>query len=244
MSEAKTEQKTIDDFLRQLQMEHQSGRVLAEYYKALRGLSQMTGKQEAVPTRETLEQWKADQEKQGLAPGTITNRIVRINAYLRYLGYEELCFPKGGRLDLAGRQFGNLTVIEKTGKISADRSCYWKCRCNLCGKEKEIPANQLIKGVQVSCGCGKEKRLQETNGYIDGTCLKRVMSDKISSNNTSGCKGVFQKRGKWAAQIQYKKKTYYLGSYDRFEDAVEARKRAEEWVREDAERLMEEFKNS
>ena len=83
--------------------------------------------------------------------------------------------------------------------------------------------------------------MKESNGYIDGTCLKRVLSEKVSSNNTSGCKGVFRKRGKWVAQIQYKKKTYYLGSYDRFEDAVKARKQAEEWVKEDARELLEKF---
>lgn len=51
----------------------------------------------------------------------------------------------------------------------------------------------------------------------------------------------FSETGKWVAQIQYKKKTYYLGSYDRFEDAVKARKQAEEWVKEDARELLEKF---
>ena len=157
----------------------------------------------------------------------------------RGAGKERLCFPRGGHRNLTGKTFGSLIVLEESSRISADRSRYWKCRCSLCGREKEIPANQLMKGVQVSCGCGKEKRLQETNGYIDGTCLKRVLSDKISSNNTSGCKGVFQKRGKWAAQIQYKRKTYYLGSYNRFEDAVEARMQAEADVKADAKKLLE-----
>lgn len=242
MPEVLIEQKSIDGFLKQLESEHKSGRVLAAYQKAFGELKQITGKKKTVLTREALEQWREEQEKKGLASGTITNQVVRINAYLRYLGHEELCFPKGGRQNLKGRQFGNLTVLEETERISSDRSRYWKCKCNLCGKEKEIPANQLLRGTQVSCGCGKEKRLQETNGYVDGTCLKLVLSDKINRNNTSGYKGVFQKRGKWAAQIQYKKKTYYLGSYERFEDAVDARKQAEMWVHDDAEKLLSQWK--
>lgn len=242
MPEVLIEQKSIDGFLKQLESENKSGRVLAAYQKAFGELKQITGKKKTVLTREALEQWREEQEKKGLASGTITNQVVRINAYLRYLGHEELCFPKGGRQNLKGRQFGNLTVLEETERISSDRSRYWKCKCNLCGKEKEIPANQLLRGAQVSCGCGKEKRLQETNGYVDGTCLKLVLSDKINRNNTSGYKGVFQKRGKWAAQIQYKKKTYYLGSYERFEDAVDARKQAEMWVHDDAEKLLSQWK--
>ena len=136
-------------------------------------------------------------------------------------------------------QFGNLIAIEPTERKSADRSVCWKCRCTACGKEKEIPANQLKKGVQISCGCERAHRLQKTNGYIEGTCLKKVFSDKINRNNTSGYKGVFLKRGKWTAQIQYKKKVYYLGSFDSLKDAVDARKEAENWVRNDAEKLLE-----
>ena len=34
--------------------------------------------------------------------------------------------------------------------------------------------------------------------------------------------------GKWQAQITFKRKTYYLGSFDKLEDAVKARKRGEE----------------
>ena len=114
----------------------------------------------------------------------------------------------------------------------------------MCGQEKDIPANQLIKGVHTSCGCNRRNRLQDTNGYIEGTCLKSVFSNKLSKNNTSGYKGVFKKRGKWAAQIQYKGKSYYLGSYDTFENAVVARKTAEKWVREDAEKLVKKWKGT
>lgn len=102
----------------------------------------------------------------------------------------------------------------------------------------------MLRGVQISCGCNRKSRLQKTNGYVDGTCLKMVFSEKLNSNNTSGHKGVFQKRGKWAAQIQYKKKTYYLGSYDKLEEAVEVRKQAEKWVRDDAAELLEKWKKT
>ena len=226
----------ISEFLSKLQTDGKSQRDIAVYRRSLEQLYQTAAKNDYALTGETLAEWKRRQVEQGAAPGTITNR------FLRYLGLDELCFPKGGRQNLTGMRFGNLIAIEPLRERTADRSVYWKCRCMSCGREKSIPANQLKKGVQISCGCNREKRLQQTNGYIEGTCLKNVFSDKISRNNTSGYKGVFLKRGRWAAAIQYKKKNYYLGSYDRLEDAVDARKQAENLVRDDAEKLLEKLK--
>ena len=56
------------------------------------------------------------------------------------------------------------------------------------------------------------------------------MNKSILSSNTSGVTGVtFDKnKNKWMAQIGYKGKNIYLGRYTNFEDAVNARKEAEE----------------
>ena len=232
----------IDQFIEKLETEGKSHSVIAEYQRNLNRLYQIAEKYDHVLDKEVLSAWRTQQIEQGITPGTVTNRTVKINHFLRYLNLDELCFQKGRKQDLRGYQFGNLIAIEPTTHKSADRSIYWKCRCKSCGKEKEIPANQLKKGVQVSCGCGRAKRLQETNGYIEGTCLKNVFSDKMNSNNTSGHKGVYLKRGKWAAKIQYKKKAYYLGAYDKIEDAIDARRLAENWVKDDAQTLLDKIK--
>lgn len=234
-------EEQIDEFLEQVKSEGESKRDIAEYRRNLNQLYQIVENNDGVLTKEVLTEWKRQQIQQQIAPGTVTNRVVKINHFLRYLGLEELCFQKGGRQNLAGKRFGNLIVIEPM-KEKRGRSICWKCRCMLCGKEKVIPANQLNKGVQISCGCYRANQLQKSNGYIDGTSLKNVFSDKVNKNNTSGYKGVFRKRDRWAACIQYKKKKYYLGSYDRLEDAVEARKEAENRVKEDAGQLLEQFR--
>ena len=51
-------------------------------------------------------------------------------------------------------------------------------------------------------------------------------------SNTSGVRGVYYnpKRGKWIAQIMFKQKCYYLGGFDKIEDAAEARAEAEEKI--------------
>lgn len=52
------------------------------------------------------------------------------------------------------------------------------------------------------------------------------------SNNTSGRKGVSwdKSRSKWMATITYNKKTYHLGRFENFEDAVRAREDAEKRI--------------
>lgn len=54
---------------------------------------------------------------------------------------------------------------------------------------------------------------------------KNNMNRAMASNNTSGCTGVYwnQERNKWVVQIQRK----YVGTFDNFEDAVNARMDAE-----------------
>lgn len=55
------------------------------------------------------------------------------------------------------------------------------------------------------------------------------MNKQKQSNNTSGCPGVWlRKSGKWEASIRCNKKRIYLGVFDDYNDAVKARKAAEE----------------
>ncbi|HJB28112.1 MAG TPA: AP2 domain-containing protein [Candidatus Blautia faecavium] len=53
---------------------------------------------------------------------------------------------------------------------------------------------------------------------------------KINNNNTSGVRGVSYRknRGKWRAYIKIKRKNIHLGNFDTKEDAIAARKAAEE----------------
>ena len=65
--------------------------------------------------------------------------------------------------------------------------------------------------------------------FVDGTCVERIASRKTFVNNTTGHRGVYRKENnRWRASIGFRGKVYYLGSFERFEDAVEARLTAEE----------------
>lgn len=62
------------------------------------------------------------------------------------------------------------------------------------------------------------------------TALENSWNSSISTANTSGVKGVYWKKEnqKWQAIIGYKGKQIHLGYFEKFEDAVKARKTAEE----------------
>ena len=143
----------------------------------------------------------------------------------------ELVFVDGDyrkRLDLAGQRFGMLTVLRPAENIGTMTA--WVCRCD-CGRETVIRTNHLRSGGNRSCGCsGGSRNARKSLTYVDGTCVEMLRSRKVQKNNTSGVCGVTRDlRGRmWRATICFKGKSYYLGSYQEFEDAVKARKQAEE----------------
>lgn len=59
---------------------------------------------------------------------------------------------------------------------------------------------------------------------------ENARNQKLKSNNTSGVTGVYwrKNRDRWVADIMVNYKNIHLGSYDKFEDAVKARKEAED----------------
>lgn len=129
------------------------------------------------------------------------------------------------KLDLTGQRFGKLTVTGPADNIG-NRTA-WLCRCD-CGRETVVRTLHLRSGHVSSCGCVEHGLASLT--YVDGTCVEMIRSHTVRSNNTSGVPGVdwWASKQRWRAAICFKGKRYYLGSYGQFEDAVRARKRAEE----------------
>jgi hypothetical protein len=58
---------------------------------------------------------------------------------------------KKTRLDLKGKQFGRLTVLEYSHTNKHGQSM-WKCRC-ACGSERIVTGSHLKSGHSISCGC-------------------------------------------------------------------------------------------
>ena len=138
------------------------------------------------------------------------------------------------RLDLTGQRFGKLTVLAPAENIR--KRTAWLCRCD-CGQETVVTTARLRNGLRTSCGCDNDlygKPPSEIGRasltYVDGTCVEMLRAKTVRCNNTSGVPGVdwLAKKQRWRASICFKGKRYYLGSYTGFQDAVKARKAAEE----------------
>lgn len=133
--------------------------------------------------------------------------------------------------DITGQRFHRLVALYPL-KERGKKSVIWHCRCD-CGNEVDVPYNNLLYTNMKSCGCQKKEHDEKLGSFlthIAGTSLDMLKSQKTPTNNTSGVKGVYWIRGKWVAKIVFQKKQYSLGAYENFDDAVRARKDAEESI--------------
>ena len=146
-------------------------------------------------------------------------------------GYKKSCGCLGRPplKDYLHRRFGALEVVAYDGKRGGMH--YWRCRCD-CGGETVVSQSNLQSGHTTSCGCVQREMYRSNLKLVEGTSVA-MLENRLKApikSNTSGCSGVYfhRKSGKWNAQITFKSRTYFLGSYRTFEDAVKARKRGEE----------------
>ena len=137
------------------------------------------------------------------------------------------------KLDLTGQRFGRLTALAPAENIGGCTA--WLCRCD-CGQETVVITKRLRDGHRTSCGCDNENFGKPPNvagraslTYVEGTCVEMIQSDTVRRNNTSGVTGVdwLTRKRRWRASICFKGVRRYLGCFESFDDAVEARKRAE-----------------
>lgn len=129
-------------------------------------------------------------------------------------------------------------TVEQSGSSEGDRedrpgrmSDYWFCQCD-CGKQCICRKENLRSGVTRSCGCLQEAQrkvnMKKAIHFTDGTCVERIACRKTFSNNTSGHRGVYRRENnRWRASIGFQGKSYNLGSFATYEEAVQARLDAE-----------------
>ncbi len=139
------------------------------------------------------------------------------------------CLSRPPLKDFIGKRFGKLVVKSYAGKWEGLH--HWLCICD-CGNETVVGQTTLQSGKTKSCGCLQKITYKDNLKLVDGTSVTMIEASRqrLISSNSSGYNGVYKNRrsGRWAAQITFKGKTYYLGSYMKIEDAVKIRKEAEE----------------
>ena len=124
--------------------------------------------------------------------------------------------------DITGKEFGFLKAIKPVG-TSNKRGMLWECECK-CGKKINVTVSDL--GWRRSCGCMEDIEKKEHTKIA----WAKKGGNKIRSDNSSGVSGVLRANGKWGARITFQKRCYWLGTFDKKEDAVQVRKAAEEKI--------------
>lgn len=96
----------------------------------------------------------------------------------------------GKSLDLTGKRFGRLTVIEATKNSQGEK--VWKCQCD-CGNISFLKTRELNSGNTKSCGCLQKEKAREikTKHGFHGERLYRIwcnMKSRCSNPNTPAYK--------------------------------------------------------
>lgn len=101
-------------------------------------------------------------------------------------------------IDLTGREFGLLTVVER-GENSKGGRATWECECE-CGKIKNILTENLSSGRTKSCGCLNREVAREnsvTHGLwshplysVWSGMMSRCYNDKASRFRDYGGRGI------------------------------------------------------
>ena len=136
--------------------------------------------------------------------------------------------------DLTGQVFGRLTVIgrsEKRGTRGARTAPMWECRCE-CGNITYKATDTLnSESMCLECkGIIGAEIARRSAGFVNGTQITKIKNMKPTAANTSGCRGVYydKRTNRYRARLRFKGKIMDFGTYESFDDAVAARKAAEE----------------
>lgn len=141
---------------------------------------------------------------------------------------------------MVGQRFGRLVVLKRDGN-SSNGGARWLCQCD-CGKICTVDGTRLRSGITSSCGClraeiarkrfNTDPKIVQNKGRRDHFYTNSGLpysSLKTSKRNHTGVVGVSldHKTGKWFARLMIHNRYVLLKSFDKFEEAVAARRTAE-----------------
>ena len=136
--------------------------------------------------------------------------------------------------DITGETFDRLTARRPTDERDDNGSIVWEFDC-VCGNTTKMSVYRFHTRRVHSCGCWYKESRKDCTSYrkdiIDGTSISTIVASKIRpARAASGHTGIYldKRSGKWVANINFRKKRYYLGRFDDINKAVNARKLGEQ----------------
>lgn len=115
-----------------------------------------------------------------------------------------------------------------------DKKGYFCAAAKISGKNSTVKMHRIIvdcndNGFDVDHKHGKESRNDNRKSNLRiATKSQNNINKGLRSNNTSGATGVGHSNNKWYARITINKKRIQLGVFNSFDEALNARKIAEE----------------
>lgn len=107
------------------------------------------------------------------------------------------------------------------------------CRC-VCGNEKWVSRSALRRGKSKSCGCQKHGLSVAYAGF----------GRRKNKNSRTGITGVSVWNDKYRAYITVDRKQIHLGTFKKLEDAVKARRNAEEQYFSERQKKVDKIKRA
>lgn len=87
----------------------------------------------------------------------------------------------GAFINLTGKRFGRLIVIERT----SNKGSKWRCACD-CRTIKDIEAYSLRKGLTTSCGCYNREKVSQTRSIdLTGRRFGRLLVRSILTKRSN-----------------------------------------------------------
>lgn len=129
--------------------------------------------------------------------------------------------------DYIGKRFNHLTLIKNLNKLNKRNSKLALFKCD-CGNVKELVFTQVLNGETTSCGCkNKGQNSNLTSAKVREKHIE-FYKNKTQKNNKTGYTGISYINGKYRVRIQINHKSKHIGYFNTLEDAVIARKNAED----------------
>ena len=132
--------------------------------------------------------------------------------------------------NISGQRFGRLVALRPT-KQRRCGAVVWECVCD-CGNTAYTTSNDMCRGKTRSCGCLRRDKVSKAHTFepkANDGIQEKPTGQKPRKSNTSGYRGVgyCPKTEKYTARIGFQYQSHYLGAYQRIDDAIEVRKKAE-----------------
>lgn len=100
--------------------------------------------------------------------------------------YSSECVSKRCLIDLTGKRFSKLTVIERDTNRKSNKPTMWICKCD-CGNQVSVSSDHLTSGHTKSCGClrssGEYNIIQWLNNHNVEFETQKRFSDLLGINN-------------------------------------------------------------